>query len=146
MIAIAVDSLVILGIKAIKILTTVAKIDKKITLLRVYKEALSFRTGNVNIPIIFLVIFFSIYLAINASPFYIIPVIAIGLGLICNFIGSITEIIQFLFYGYWMIITGIGAVILNTISPMLAVSVIFGGGGLLFAITSMFEKEETTEE
>jgi MFS family permease len=129
-----------LALKAVNILRTVSKVDKKITMLKVYREALSFRVGNVNIPVLALIVFFSVYVSIHISPYYIIPAFSIGMGLIANFIGSITELKQFIIMGYWQLIAGV-AVIVFTVSPMVAVSVTIGCSYILFGVVSYFRSD-----
>ena len=73
--------------------------------------------------------FFSLIAGISVF----VPIISTGTGLTYNFIGSITEIRQWLVSGYWFLITGMAILLVNPIPATLALAVTMGCGLLLFA-------------
>ena len=109
------------------------KINRNYTLSRALEAFFSYRIIHTYLPITGVMLILCIYLA-NIDAYYIIPTIAIGSGLLYNFIGSITEIRQWLVSGYWFLITGIASLFLDSIPAMIALAITMGCGSLLFAI------------
>jgi len=80
-----------------------------------------------------LIIFISIYFINKSVPYYIVPAGAIGIGLLYNFIGSLTDIRPYLIVGYWFLITGMGVLIFSHIPVPISISITFGCGLLIFS-------------
>ncbi|MBU4316315.1 MAG: hypothetical protein KKF30_03475 [Proteobacteria bacterium] len=125
-------------IKWSTLLSSAKQIDPKMTFGRVLKEFFIFRVRHIVFPIVFLYAFFIIFFICIGKAYYIIPTILMAIGLIFNFIGSITGIRQYLIAGYWFLITGILSVIFNAIPPLLVIAVSFGCGLLVFAVSTSF--------
>jgi hypothetical protein len=80
-----------------------------------------------------LIIFISIYFIYKNVPHYIVPAGAIGIGLLYNFIGSLTDIRPHLIVGYWFLITGACVLIFSNIPVPISISITFGCGLLIFS-------------
>ena len=108
------------------------KIDRTFTLGRAIHEFFSCRIMHVYLPLAAIMTILCVRMA-KADAYYIIPIISIGTGLTYNFIGSITEIRQWLVSGYWFLIAGIAILLADPIPATLALAVTMGCGLLLFA-------------
>jgi len=97
------------------------------------------------IPLVILTVLISVYSATHGSAYYIVPTISIGLGLLYNFFGSMTEIRQWLISGYWFLGSGILSLVFPMPTPI-AVSVSLGCGLLLFSVLSYFSRTKHMEE
>lgn len=109
------------------------KINKDYTLSRALEVFFSYRVVHTYMPITGIMVMLCVYLS-NVDAYYMIPTIAIGLGLLYNFIGSITEIRQWLVGGYWFLVTGTGTLFIDSIPAMIALAITIGCGCLLFAL------------
>lgn len=108
------------------------KIDRTFTLGRAIDEFFSYRIMHVYFPLA-AIMFILCFRIAKVDAYYIIPIISIGTGLLYNFIGSITEIRQWLVGGYWFLIAGIAILLADPIPATLALAVTMGCGCLLFA-------------
>jgi hypothetical protein len=145
----AVDVILIQVFKRRVFLSSAQKIDPKLTLLTlmgVLKEIFSFRIIHVYVPIMVLVILFGFYFGLHQIPYYIVPTISIGVGLLYNFIGSIIDIRQYLLFGYWTLVTGVLAVLYPVVPALIVLAVSIGGGMLLMSLSGFFSKELNAEE
>ncbi|MFC1822070.1 hypothetical protein ACFL9T_05135 [Thermodesulfobacteriota bacterium] len=133
--AIAADFIFIQIIKRSSLLASAKKYDQSITYWQLFKEFLTIRIIHIYIPLLLLMIFLIIYFIYQNAAYYIVPTLSIGAGLLYNFIGCITEIRQYLLFGYWLLITGTCTIILSFIPALVAVSVIFGIGWFIFAFS-----------
>lgn len=131
--AMAADFILMQILKRRTFLKTGRRIDPTFTIARLLKEFFSDRIAHVYVPIMVLIIFLSIYLIDKGIPNYIVPAGAIGIGLLYNFIGSLTDIRPYLMVGYWFLITGMGVLIFNNIPVPISISVTFGCGLLIFS-------------
>jgi hypothetical protein len=113
-------------------LTAAKKVDQKLTISSVLKEMFTFRIIHIYAPVVALVIVLCIYFTQRNMAYFIVPTISIGTGLLYNFIGSVTEIRQYLIFGYWMLLTGVLAIIFSFIPALIVFAVSLGGGMLLF--------------
>jgi len=118
------------------ILSSAKQTDPKMTFSRVLKEFFIFRIRHIYVPIVILYTFFIIFFIFLGKPYYIIPTITIAIGLLYNFIGSLTGIRQYLIGGYWFVITGILSVVFNFISPLIVLAGSLGFGLLVFAVST----------
>ncbi len=114
-------------------LKTGQRIDPTFTFGRLLKEFFTDRIAHVYVPMMVLIIYLSIYFINKNVPYYIVPAGSIGVGLLYNFIGSFTEIRQYLIVGYWFLITGMGVIIFSNIPVPISISITFGCGLLIFS-------------
>ena len=121
-------------IKWLKLAESLSKIDKRFTVSYFLQEFFSFRIVHVYLPLLTLVICICTICVQNNANFYVIPTIAVGIGLLHNFIGSVTQIRQWLISGYWMLVTGLYLLAVGPFYVPLAVSLSLGIGCLLFGV------------
>lgn len=122
------------------------RIDPTFTIGRLLKEFFTDRIAHVYVPMMVLIIFISIYFIERNVPHLIVPAGAIGIGLLYNFIGSLTDIRQYLMVGYWFLISGMGVLIFNTIPVPISISVTFGCGLLIFSVLGLLSAGANKEE
>jgi len=145
-IALAVDLILIQIFKRRVFLSSAQKIDPKLTLMGILKEIFTFRIIHVYVPIIVLVTLLGFYFAHHRIPYYIVPTISIGVGLLYNFIGSIIDLRQYLIFGYWTLVTGVLAILYTVVPALIVLAVSMGGGMLLMSISGFFSPELNAEE
>ena len=133
--AIVMDWILLGLIKWLKLADSLSKIDKRFTVPFFLQEFFSFRIVHVYLPLLTLMICMSIIFVQRSANFYVIPTVAVGLGLVHNFIGSVTQIRQWLISGYWFLATGLFLLAKGSIYAPLAVSLSLGVGCLLFAVS-----------
>ena len=133
--AIVMDWILLGLIKWLKLADSLSKIDKRFTVPFFLQEFFSFRIVHVYLPLLTLMICMSIIFVQRSANFYVIPTVAVGLGLVHNFIGSVTQIRQWLISGYWFLATGLFLLAKSSIYAPLAVSLSLGVGCLLFAVS-----------
>ncbi len=130
-VAVAVDCAILVYIKFSMMERSIIQADEKMSLSKALFDFFTFRVVHVYVPVVLLMIILIIYFSIRNMEYYIIPTITISLGLIYNFIGGLSETKRYLLSGYWMVITGILA-ILYTAVPAAIVLIITLGIGVLF--------------
>ncbi|MBU0464108.1 MAG: hypothetical protein KKD21_12885 [Proteobacteria bacterium] len=113
------------------------KIDKRFTLTFAIKEIFSFGIMHVFSPLLILVIFVGIFLEERNASYYLIPTISISMGLLHNYIGSITRLWQWLICGYWFIATGLYLLQFGPVSIPFAVSISLGCGCILLGVIGL---------
>jgi len=145
-IVLAVDLILIQLYKRRVFLSSARKIDPKLTIMGILKELFTFRIVHVYAPIVVLVTLFSFYFGHHRVPYYIIPTISIGVGLLYNCIGSLIDIRQYLLFGYWTLVTGVLAVLYPVVPALIVLAVSIGGGMLLMSLSGFFSKELKAEE
>jgi len=133
--AIVMDWILLGLIKWLKLADSLSKIDKRFTVPFFLQEFFSFRIVHVYLPLLTLMICMSIIFVQRSANFYVIPTVAVGLGLVHNFIGSVTQIRQWLISGYWFLATGLFLLAKGSSYAPLAVSLSLGVGCLLFAVS-----------
>jgi hypothetical protein len=133
--AIVMDWILLGLIKWLKLADSLSKIDKRFTVPFFLQEFFSFRIVHVYLPLLTLMICMSIIFVQRSANFYVIPTVAVGLGLLHNFIGSVTQIRQWLISGYWFLATGFFLLAKGSIYAPLAASLSLGVGCLLFAVS-----------
>lgn len=121
---------------------SIQKVDQTLNLTWFFKEFYASRIANLWIPLIGLVVVLSIYFYMNHIPYFIVPTVSIGYGLLCNFVGTMLQIRYTLVAGYWFLISGICVIFLNFIPGLIALALTLGFGILLFAFSGFLSKEE----
>ncbi len=127
-------------------LTTGKRIDPTFTFGRLLKEFFTYRIAHVYVPVMVLIIFLIIYFIYENIPYYIVPAVSIGVGFLYNFIGSFTEIRQYLILGYWFLITGVGVIVFNNIPAPISLSITLGCGLLIFSVLGCLSARVDKEE
>jgi hypothetical protein len=120
-------------------LTTGKRIDPTFTFGRLLKEFFTYRIAHVYVPVV-------IYFIYEDIPYYIVPAVSIGVGFLYNFIGSFTEIRQYLIIGYWFLITGVAVIIFHNIPAPMSLSITIGCGLLIFSALGCFSARKDREE
>ncbi len=120
---------------------SVRKVDQRLTLGWFFKEFYSPRIVHLWVPLILLVVFLSIFFVVNDIPYFIVPAVSIGYGLLCNFVGTLLEVRHSLVIGYWFLITGVCTIILSWIPGPVALSITLGGGMFIYAISGFLSSE-----
>ena len=133
--AIVMDWILLGWIKWLKLADSLSKIDKRFTVPFFLQEFFSFRIVHVYFPLLTLIICICIIFVQHNANFYVIPTIAAGIGLVHNFIGSVTQLRQWLISGYWFLATGLFLLGTGPMYAPLAVSLSLGIGCLLLAVS-----------
>jgi hypothetical protein len=121
-------------------LRTLRRIDSKYTLRRAFKEFLTQKVVHIFLPITFIMVFLIFYLVQHETYHLIVPAVSLGSGLVYNFLGSISDIKQYLIAGYWLLISGILIIVFSSIPIPIALAGSIGFGQILLAAIS--HKEE----
>ena len=127
-------------------LSSAHKIDPKLTIVGILKEFFSSQIIHVYVPIVVLIILFGFYFGQYRIPYYIIPTISIGIGLLYNCVGSILNLRQYLLFGYWTLATGVLAILFPVAHTLIVLAVSIGGGMLLMSFAGFLSKEFGAEE
>jgi hypothetical protein len=144
--ALAVDLILIQVYKRRVFLSSARKIDPKLTIMGILKELFTFRIIHVYAPIVVLVTLFGFYFGHHGIPYYIVPAISIGVGLLYNCIGSMIDIRHYLLFGYWTLVTGVLAILYPVVPALMVLAVSIGGGMLLMSLSGLFSQELKAEE
>jgi hypothetical protein len=143
---IAADVIVIQILKRLSFLKSLRTVDRKYTLSHLLKDFFSYRILHIYIPLVSGMLFMVIYLIYHDRSYYIVPVLALGLSLWYNFIGSLTEIRQYLFTGYWFLVTGFGSLLFDDIPALIALSASLGLGLVIFGFVGASLSAPEVEE
>jgi hypothetical protein len=108
------------------------KMDRAFDIPRAMEAFFSFRIVHVYLPLVAVMVIVCVYLS-RIDAYYIIPTLAIGKGLMYNFIGSVTKIRQWLIAGYWFLISGVVLLDGDLMPATVSLAVALGIGHLLFA-------------
>ena len=144
--AIGLDWILMQYLKRRIFLKTGRRIDPTFTIGRLLKEFFVYRISHIYVPVMALIIFLIFYFTYRNIPYYIVPAASIGVGFLYNFIGTVTELRQYLIIGYWFLITGVGVIIFNTIPAPIALSLTLGCGLLIFWALGVFAPRADKEE
>ncbi len=120
--------------------SSVKKIDSSLTLSWFYKELFSDRFIHIYLSSIFLILFLIMFYIYKGIPYFIIPSIAIWLGLL-GMAASMLHTKYALVTGYWFFITGILLLIFNTIPVTVAVFLSFGIGFTISGILGYIDQK-----
>jgi hypothetical protein len=137
---------ILLGlIKWLKLADSLSKIDKRFSLPFFLQEFFSFRIVHVYLPLLILTISIGTIFVQHNANYYLISTAAVGLGLVHNFVGSVTQLRQWLISGYWFLAAGLYLLAATPVYPPLAVSLSLGIGSLLFALTGWISRTSNEE-
>jgi hypothetical protein len=88
---------------------------------------------HVFLPVMALIVTLSLFLiSLDLAP-YCVAVWAIGCGIIWNAIGAEFSLIEYIIFGYWLLLTGTLSIFVTGIHPLLWIGAIFGLGFTCFA-------------
>lgn len=121
---------------------SIQKVDHSLNLTWFFKQFYASHIANLWIPLITLLVVLSVFFVLNDIPYYIVPTIAIGYGLLCNFLGTMLKIQHTLVAGYWFLISGMVVIFLNFIPGLVALALTLGCGILIFAFSGFLSQEE----
>ncbi|MCP4020763.1 MAG: hypothetical protein GY729_02875 [Desulfobacteraceae bacterium] len=92
------------------------------------------RFGHLIFPNLILAVFLCFILARHGQHYYMVPAFAFCQGIQLNFYGCITGIKRYFLAGYWLLITGVIAIVFTSISPMIHLALTQGIGWILLAL------------
>jgi hypothetical protein len=139
--------LALLGVlKNTGVLKSARRFDPGISLFRLIREYYSARMYHHFIPTGLLVVFACLFAWKTGNARFIIPFLSIGAGLLYNTFDTFLRINEFLFIGYWFIVSGCILLVLNTVSPLLALVLTLGCGLLLLSAIWYLPQKKRTEE
>jgi hypothetical protein len=131
--AIALDGSALGIFKNVGMLKSARAYNPEISLFRLIREYYSARMYHNFIPTGFVVAFACIYAAATGNSRFIIPLLSIGAGLLYNSFDTFLRLDEFLWTGYWLVVTGCILVVYNSVSPLLGLCLTLGGGLLLLS-------------
>jgi hypothetical protein len=137
---------IVLGfIKNTGILKSARSLQPSISLFRLLREYYSTRILRQLFPLGLVFIFACAYAVATGNSRLIIPILSIGAGLIYCSLDTLLRIDEFLYSGYWFIITGCIVMVFNTVSPLLSLALTFGCGLLLLSAIWYLPQKKQTE-
>ncbi len=122
-------------------LKAVREIDPGLTLGWWLKELFTHRIMHLFVPMVILMIVFCAYFVLRHIPYYIIPMFSMAMGLMVN-MGVLIGIGHSLMGGYWLLITGVLAVIFPVIPGPIALCLTLGCGSLLVSGTGIIASRD----
>jgi len=117
---------------------SVKQIDQTLTLGWFFREFYSARIAHLLISLIVLMVFFSVFFIVRNIPYYLVPTISIGYGILSNFLGAMLAIRSSLIVGYWFLVTGVFMIIFIGIPGPIALCITLGCGLLIFSLAGFF--------
>jgi hypothetical protein len=136
----------LLGIlKNFGILKSARAFDPGISLFRLVKEYHSARMYHHFVPTGFVLLFACIFAASHGQYHLIIPMVAIGVGLLYNNFHSWLRMDEFLVMAYWFIVSGCVIILFNPVPHLLSLSCTLGCGLLLLSIIWYLPQKKRAE-
>ncbi len=115
---------------------SVHAVNKELSFGQMIKNLYSGQILHTWIPISVIMGILVVYCMKANMQQFIVPILAFGVGVIYNMIGGLTRIWQYLFTGYWLVVTGICSLLFSTISPLIWLVLSLGLGLFLFGVFS----------
>ncbi len=143
--AIALDFTLLGILKNFGVLRSARAFDPGISLFRLMREYYSIRIYHHFIPLACVLVFACVYASMSGHAAYIVPLLAIGAGLIYNAYDILLRVDEFLFTGYWFIVSGCILLVFHTVSPLLSISISLGCGCLLLSVIWYLPQRRRTE-
>ncbi|MBU2647570.1 hypothetical protein KKI24_22880 [bacterium] len=112
---------------------SLTRIGPRISIWQALRVFYASRISHTYFPLLGLIIAIVVYSLMQDHPYYIIPTLAIDIGLLYNTMGTVTRLWPYLLSGYWFILTGLVALFFVLPGP-LAISLTLGCGLILFAL------------
>jgi len=113
---------------------SLAKINPSYNFRKAYKEFFSFKILHSYFLLGSTMVVFVIYWITTGQPYLIIPTLSIGIGILGNFTGNMTDLVEYTVMGLWTLIWGFIIVIHGSIPGVIALSASLGGGLIIFAL------------
>ena len=113
---------------------SLSKIDERYDLEYGFGRMFSFPVVHVTFPLLILIVVICVFCFKHDLAYYIIPAVSIGMGLLHNFYGSVTNLWQWIASGYWFLATGLFFLVFGPVSVPFAVSISLGCGSILFSL------------
>ncbi|MFP4162537.1 MAG: hypothetical protein ACLFQB_01535 [Chitinispirillaceae bacterium] len=127
------------------ILSEARRIDPNISIFKVMKEISSHRIAHTEIAIWSLVVFFSTISLLRGHVLYIIPVLALGIGLSFLLYWVLFRVRVFLLDGYWLLLSGCFVIAYPSIGPHFGLILTMGAAMLIFGVSASLPKQKTTD-
>lgn len=127
------------------ILKSARTIDPGYSLGRLIREYFTVRIYHLFLPLGLVVAFCIAYAALSGGAHYIIPILAIGAGLIYNCFGTLLRLDEMLWAGYWFLLTGAIVLIFNTIPVLLSISLTMGCGLVILSVAMYLPQKNRRE-
>ncbi len=122
------------------------RIDTTISFFYIFRTFYANTTTHVLIPVVLAGTAASIVLGIYGAPFYILPVISISVGILANLMFAQFRFIEYLVFGYWIILSGILNIVFPQLSGFLWAAITYGGGTLAFVVGSLFARPSVRKQ
>jgi hypothetical protein len=119
--------------------------DPSVSLSRLMREYYTIKVYHHFVPLVLVIAFGVIYASVTGAPQLVIPIAAIGVGLVCNSFGSLLRVDEFLWASYWLIVTGGIVLIFHSISPLLGIS-LTAGCALLLTAAALYLPQKKQQE
>ncbi len=137
---VAVAWLSVVVLKKILWMKSLRQIDISYTFGKLVRN-ISYQLLHLWVPIIVGTFLLSLYFYYMGTPRYIVTAVAFGLGTVYNSIGSMTRIPQYMFAGYWMILTSSLPLLFADVSALIFLALSIGCGMLIFLLSSGTSKQ-----
>lgn len=115
------------------------RIDRRLSPWSVVREYYMAQVIHVDLPLLLAGGCVIVYLALSGHGFYITGALAVTFGLVMNVLGAYTRLREYLFFGYWVLLTGALSMLVPAVSAGVWVSAVFGGGCYVFALASVIQ-------
>jgi hypothetical protein len=143
--AVALAFILIGLVKNSGIMKSARSIDPRISIMRLMREYYTIRVYHHFVPLVMVMAFSVIYAGVSGNFQMIIPLLAIGAGLVFNGLGALLRVDEFFWAGYWLLVTGAIVLVYHAISPLLALS-LTGGGSLLLLAVALYLPQKKHQE
>lgn len=133
-------------LKITSIMQAAKKINRNITLLKLFEEIYTTQFVLVVLPYLLVSILLPVFLKQNGLNHMLVPFLAIFIGLMCTSLVTVFYLRELIFLGGWLIVMGLlsllGVIVLH---PLLLTMLIFGLGFILLYIASYFASASEKE-
>lgn len=136
LIVIACLCIIVWILKGVLWVKSVHSVNRALSFGQMLKHLYSGQVLHTWIPVTVLMWFMLAFFLYHDLEYYIVAVLAFGVGIIYNIIGGLTRIWQYLFTGYWLFITGVCTLVFTHISPLIWTVLSLGLSLILFGVFS----------
>jgi hypothetical protein len=128
---------IVLGVyKQYSILSSMKAANPSLTFAIILRDLYNRYTVHTYLPPAIIAIVLSLYFLLSGNVQFIVPTIAIGLGLVSNGASVGFRIPEMLVMGYWFLFSGITSLIFYRISACISLSYTVGLGFIIFSISA----------